>query len=107
MNEFLSTTKKCRFELNVLPAKQTGLNYSWQPILSWKRWSEETRGTFFLQQICGQITENHKEKDEKQTKSASRVVGNFDSREPRAIGLAKDVMIFLLENHVTNLAHVR
>ena len=34
MNEFLSTTKKCRFELNVLPAKQRGLNYSWQPILS-------------------------------------------------------------------------
>ena len=42
-----------------------------------------------------------------QTKSAIRVVGKFVSREPQAIGLAKHVMIFLLENHVTNLAHVQ
>ena len=77
MNEFLSTTKKCRFELNVLPAKQTGLNYSWQPILSWKRWSEETRGTFFLRQICGQITENHKEKDEKTNQKCEQSCGQL------------------------------
>ena len=46
-------------------------------------------------------------KMKKQTKSASRVVGKFDSCEPQAIGLAKHVMIFLLENRVTNLAHVQ
>ena len=62
---------------------------------------------FFFGKFVAKLLKTIKKKMKKQTKSASRVVGNFDSREPRAIGLAKDVMIFLLENHVTNLAHVR
>ena len=65
MNEFLSTTKKCRFELNVLPAKQTGLNYSWQPYFPEKGDPRKQGVLFFFGKFVAKLLKTIKKKMKK------------------------------------------
>lgn len=68
-----------------------------------KKMIRGNKGYFYSSaNFVAKLLKTIEKKMKKQTESASRVVRKFDSCEPRAIGLEKDMMSFCL-----SLAHVR